>query len=156
MTINADYIAQHTSSSSSHTMRLVSPTFEPAPNYCIRFWYNTHGVDVQPLKVYAKVTLPLYSFFSLFFVLTLISIFTSKQINISFLLVDRIFKIMIYLHMQINNGLGNPIKLIQPVNSVEWKFGEVEINSEYTAHKFQVSSKYPLISFFQERRTADF
>lgn len=31
MTINADYIAQHTSSSSSHTMRLVSPTFEPAP-----------------------------------------------------------------------------------------------------------------------------
>lgn len=63
MTINADYIAQHTSSSSSHTMRLVSPTFEPAPNYCIRFWYNTHGVDVQPLKVYAKVTLPVYSFF---------------------------------------------------------------------------------------------
>ncbi|XP_061164318.1 MAM and LDL-receptor class A domain-containing protein 1-like [Saccostrea echinata] len=92
MVIDAQYISQHSSSTSEHNFRLVSPTFEPAQHYCIRFWYNMHGTDVKPLKVYAKI----------------------------------------------GGGLGNPIKVIQPVNSVDWKLGEVEIGSEYTVNKFQV------------------
>ncbi|XP_062612115.1 uncharacterized protein LOC134273914 [Saccostrea cucullata] len=92
MAIDANYISQHSSSSTTHTYRLLSPTFEPAQHYCIRFWYNMHGTDVKPLKVYAKV----------------------------------------------GGGLGNPIKVIQPVNSVDWKLEEVEIGSEYTASKLQV------------------
>jgi len=43
------------SSSAQHTARFVSPYFDAAPNYCIRFWYNMHGADIRTLNVYAKV-----------------------------------------------------------------------------------------------------
>ncbi|XP_067663627.1 uncharacterized protein [Haliotis asinina] len=32
-----------------------SPEFVPSPNYCIKFWYNMYGKDINDLNVYAKV-----------------------------------------------------------------------------------------------------
>ncbi|XP_067661422.1 uncharacterized protein [Haliotis asinina] len=32
-----------------------SPMFTPSPNYCIRFWYNMYGKNIEDLNVYAKV-----------------------------------------------------------------------------------------------------
>ena len=42
-------------SAGTTTGRITSPTFPPAPNYCIRFWYTMYGKDVDALNVYAKV-----------------------------------------------------------------------------------------------------
>ncbi|CAC5387223.1 unnamed protein product [Mytilus coruscus] len=43
------------SSTGTTTSRLISPTFNPAPNYCVRFWYTMYGKDVKTLNVYAQV-----------------------------------------------------------------------------------------------------
>ncbi|XP_046544450.1 MAM and LDL-receptor class A domain-containing protein 1-like isoform X1 [Haliotis rubra] len=32
-----------------------SPVFAPSPNYCVRFWYNMFGKNIEDLNVYAKV-----------------------------------------------------------------------------------------------------
>ncbi|XP_060083139.1 MAM and LDL-receptor class A domain-containing protein 1-like [Ylistrum balloti] len=44
-------------SSSGHTriFRLDSPSMKSSQNYCIKFWYNMYGSDVQNLNVYAKI-----------------------------------------------------------------------------------------------------
>lgn len=131
MTINALYISEHSSSSTRHTLHLVSPSFDPAPNYCIRFWYNMHGSDVQPLKVYAKVPVR-FHIFSIGLV----------QFTVE---IKPIIYLKIY-QLQINSGLGYPIKVITPVNSVNWKLGEVEIDSEYTANRFQVPTQQSELS----------
>ncbi|XP_046551969.1 MAM and LDL-receptor class A domain-containing protein 1-like [Haliotis rubra] len=34
---------------------LESPLFNPSPDYCVQFWYNMAGRDIQDLNVYAKV-----------------------------------------------------------------------------------------------------
>ncbi|XP_071088053.1 apical endosomal glycoprotein-like [Haliotis cracherodii] len=34
---------------------LESPLLDPSPNYCVQFWYNMAGRDIQDLNVYAKV-----------------------------------------------------------------------------------------------------
>ncbi|XP_052076434.1 mannose-binding protein C-like isoform X2 [Mytilus californianus] len=43
------------SSTGTTTSRLISPTFNPASNYCVRFWYTMYGKDVKTLNVYAQV-----------------------------------------------------------------------------------------------------
>lgn len=46
------------SSSASHPNReavITSPTFLPANQYCVRFWYTMYGSDVGKLRVYAQV-----------------------------------------------------------------------------------------------------
>lgn len=45
------------SSTGRTTSRLISPTFNPATNYCVRFWYTMYGKDVKTLNVYAQVLL---------------------------------------------------------------------------------------------------
>ncbi|XP_046554262.1 uncharacterized protein LOC124263652 [Haliotis rubra] len=39
----------------NRTFYLASPDFQPAPAYCVRFWYNLDGADARSLLVYAKV-----------------------------------------------------------------------------------------------------
>ncbi|XP_067661409.1 uncharacterized protein [Haliotis asinina] len=34
---------------------LKSPLFSPSPAYCLQFWYNMFGHDIQDLKVYVKI-----------------------------------------------------------------------------------------------------
>ncbi|XP_071123909.1 uncharacterized protein [Mytilus edulis] len=43
------------SSAGKTISRITSPTFKPASNYCLRFWYTMFGKDVDTLNVYAKV-----------------------------------------------------------------------------------------------------
>lgn len=44
-----------TSSRGTKTSRIISPTFDAAPNYCVRFWYTLYGNDVKNFNVYIKV-----------------------------------------------------------------------------------------------------
>lgn len=60
MTFTGYYAALRTHDTSKYsagktTGRITSPTFQPASNYCVRFWYTLYGKDVDTLNVYAKV-----------------------------------------------------------------------------------------------------
>ncbi|XP_033743712.1 MAM and LDL-receptor class A domain-containing protein 1-like [Pecten maximus] len=42
-------------SSTKHVVRMTSPLLSPSTGYCLRFWYNMYGTDIETLNVYAKI-----------------------------------------------------------------------------------------------------
>ncbi|XP_060083128.1 uncharacterized protein LOC132562401 [Ylistrum balloti] len=42
-------------SNTEHVVRMTSPLLTPSTGYCLRFWYNMYGTDIQTLNVYAKI-----------------------------------------------------------------------------------------------------
>ncbi|OWF37287.1 uncharacterized protein LOC110440368 [Mizuhopecten yessoensis] len=54
MYLDAAQVASY--SSGQHVVRMTSPLLTPSTGYCLRFWYNMYGKDIETLNVYAKIS----------------------------------------------------------------------------------------------------
>lgn len=53
MYLDAEHVSGY--SNTKRVVQMTSPLLTPSTGYCLRFWYNMYGSDIETLNVYAKI-----------------------------------------------------------------------------------------------------